>query len=223
VVSFGIDAYADFAAEDVRTAIDAQGFRTLFALRSPAGRAPIQLALAGRHNVRNALGAAAAAMAAGADLVDVAAGLASMRAVEGRLQCRQTPSGAMLIDDSYNANPSSVRAAIDVLADVDARRWLIVGDMAELGQYTESSHSEIGQYARDRGIERLLAIGKHTPLSVAAFGPGAEWFVDGEALVRSIHESLAHDVCVLVKGSRVNRLERVVAALATSNPVRQTG
>ena len=223
VVSFGIDAFADFTAEDLRTEIDDGGFRTRYTLRSPAGRAPIELALAGRHNVLNALCATAAAMAAGATLVDVVAGLASMRAVAGRLQFRAAHSGAVLIDDSYNANPSSMRAAVDVLAGIRARRWLVVGDMAELGDFTTASHAEIGAYARANGIERLLAIGQHTPLAVEAFGPGAEWFADGEALVRSISPALTADICVLIKGSRVNRLERVVEALAGRNTLQRAG
>jgi UDP-N-acetylmuramoyl-tripeptide--D-alanyl-D-alanine ligase len=170
--------------------------------------------LAGRHNVVNALGAAAAAVSAGATLEHVSAGLASMRAVQGRLQFKFAKSGAWIVDDSYNANPSSMRAGIDVLADLTGRRWLVMGDMAELGDFAEASHVEIGAYARDRGIERLYATGKLAQLAVERFGSGAQWYPDTESLAQAVGTALTNDVRLLVKGSRMNRLERVVDALA---------
>jgi UDP-N-acetylmuramoyl-tripeptide--D-alanyl-D-alanine ligase len=212
--SFGVRAPADFAAEDVRTAVGAQGFATRFVLRSPLGRAPIELALAGEHNVLNALAAAAAATAAGATLEHVVQGLADVRAVAGRLQLKVAKSGATIVDDSYNANPSSMRAGIDVIAAMRGRKWLVVGDMAELGEFAPESHRDIGRYARERGVERLLAVGALTPLAVEAFGPGARWFESGDALAEVLAHELTSDDCVLIKGSRVNRLERVVAAIA---------
>ncbi len=141
----------------------------------------------------------------------------------GRLQFRTAPCGALLLDDSYNANPSSMRAGIDVLAGIAARKWLVIGDMAELGEFTAASHADVGAYARERGIERLFAVGKSTPLAVEAFGAGGQWFTDSDALVRSIGPSLTSEVCVLIKGSRVNRLERVVEALAAGDAARKAG
>src|SRR5690606_19188036 len=170
VVTFGLHAKADFSARDVRTSVGADGFLTQFTLVSPSGTRKIKLHLAGEHNVANALVAAAAAVSAGATLANVAAGLATMRAVRGRLQFRKAKSGAWVIDDSYNANPSSVRAGIDVLAGLEGRRWLVLGDMAELGEFAESSHVEIGTYARERGIERLYATGKLAALAAESFG-----------------------------------------------------
>ena len=217
VVTFGLGAKADFTACDIRAVIE-NGFVTRFTLRTPSGEIAIVLHLAGLHNVLNALGAAAAAMAAGATLADVAAGLARMRPVAGRLQWRSALHGGSLIDDSYNANPSSMHAAIDVLAALDGRRWLVMGDMAELGTHAIDAHVEAGRYARLHGVERLFATGALTPHAVKAFGAGAEWFPDVAALSTAVATELSPAVRVLVKGSRMNRLERVVDALTAPAP-----
>jgi UDP-N-acetylmuramoyl-tripeptide--D-alanyl-D-alanine ligase len=216
VVRFGLHADADYRAHNVRTQVSTRGFRTLFDLHTPQGHCAIELALAGRHNVSNALAAAAAAMAAGATLPQVSAGLASMRAVSGRLQFRLTPSGAWLIDDSYNANPSSVRAALDVLQELPGRKWFVLGDMAELGEFAEASHRELGAYARARGVERLFAHGPLAALAAQEFGAGAARYADTETLAAALRAELAADTSVLIKGSRVNRLERVVEALGSA-------
>ena len=217
VVTFGLGAKADFTARDIRAVIE-NGFVTRFTLCTPSGEIAIVLHLAGLHNVLNALGAAAAAMAAGATLADVAAGLARMRPVAGRLQWRSALHGGSLIDDSYNANPSSMHAAIDVLAALDGRRWLVMGDMAELGTHAIDAHVEAGRYARLHGVERLFATGALTPHAVKAFGAGAEWFPDVAALSTAVATELSPAVRVLVKGSRMNRLERVVDALTAPAP-----
>ncbi|MBW4052750.1 MAG: UDP-N-acetylmuramoyl-tripeptide--D-alanyl-D-alanine ligase [Proteobacteria bacterium] len=225
VVTFGIASAADFRASDLRTTLDANGFLTRFRLSSPLGEADIELHVGGRHNVANALGAAAAAAAAGATLEHIAAGLGAMRPVPGRLQLKRAACGAWIIDDSYNANPSSVRAGIEVLAQVEGRRWLVLGDMAELGEFAADAHAQIGAFARERGVERLLATGSLAALAVERFGAGGQWFPDTEALTHELLRTLAAEsaapgaepwtanVRLLVKGSRVNRLERVVAAL----------
>jgi UDP-N-acetylmuramoyl-tripeptide--D-alanyl-D-alanine ligase len=213
VCTFGVANAADFSAADIQTSIDASGFITRFELRAPRGTMPIELHLAGGHNVLNALCAAAAATAAGASLDDVRVGLATMRPVPGRLQFKTAPSGAWIVDDSYNANPSSMKAGIEVLASVDARRWLVMGDMGELGDFADASHGEVGRFARDHHIDRLFATGKLSQLAVEAFGQGGEWFSDTEALARAVNAELTREVCVLVKGSRSARLERVVEAL----------
>jgi UDP-N-acetylmuramoyl-tripeptide--D-alanyl-D-alanine ligase len=213
VVTFGLQQPADFRASDLHTAIGAGGFVTRFQMHTPAGTQAIELNLAGRHNVSNALCAAAAAVSAGATLDDVRQGLATMRPVPGRLQFKTAPSGAWIVDDSYNANPSSMKAGIEVLAGVDARRWLVMGDMGELGEAAVSSHGEIGQFARANRIDRLFATGKLSALAVEQFGAGGEWFADAESLARAVNAELTREVCVLVKGSRSARLERVVDAL----------
>lgn len=212
VVTFGLQKPADFRATDIHTSI-ADGFVTRFTMLTPAGNAPIELHLAGRHNVANALCAAAAAIAAGASLEDVRTGLATMRPVPGRLQFKTAPSGAWIVDDSYNANPSSMKAGIEVLSNVDARRWLVMGDMGELGDFASESHQEIGRFARNHRIDRLFATGKLAALAVETFGPGAQWFSDTDALSRAVNAELSREVCVLVKGSRSSRLERVVDSL----------
>ena len=220
VLTFGVANAADFSAHDLHTSIDADGFVTRFTLRAPQGTMPIELHLAGRHNVLNSLCAAAAACAAGATLDEVRAGLATMRPVPGRLQFKTAPSGAWIVDDSYNANPSSMKAGIEVLAAVDARRWLVMGDMGELGDFAVESHGEIGRFARNNRIDRLFATGKLSALAVEAFGAGGEWFENTEALSRAVNAELTREVCVLVKGSRSNRLERVVEVLVGS-PARE--
>jgi UDP-N-acetylmuramoyl-tripeptide--D-alanyl-D-alanine ligase len=221
IVSFGVQHGADFSASSVTSSIGAGGFRTQFRLSSPGGSTAIELALGGTHNVANALAAAAAAASAGATLEQIASGLAGVRAVPGRLQFKQTASGAWLIDDSYNANPSSVRAAIEVLASLSGRRWLVLADMGELGGFAAAAHSDIGEFARAAGIERLYATGPLMERAVVSFGAGAQWFAEGGELLAALAAALAPagpDVRLLVKGSRFNRLERVVQSLTGEAP-----
>lgn len=213
VVTFGIAQPADFTARDLHTTIDAGGFVTRYTLVAPQGSMAIELHLAGRHNALNSLCAAAAATAAGASLDEVRAGLATMRPVSGRLQLKTAPSGAWIVDDSYNANPSSMKAGIEVLSTVDARRWLVMGDMGELGDFAQQSHEDIGRFARNHRVDRLFATGKLSALAVEAFGSGGEWFADTGSLARAVNAELTREVCVLIKGSRSARLERVVEAL----------
>jgi UDP-N-acetylmuramoyl-tripeptide--D-alanyl-D-alanine ligase len=221
VVTFGVEKAANFRATDVRTSVGPEGFLTRFSLVSPLGQVAIELHMGGRHNVANALAAAAAATAAGAKLEHVATGLGAVRAVAGRLQFKKTATGAWLIDDSYNANPSSMQAGIEVLAGLDGRKWLVMGDMAELGEFAESSHKEVGVFAREHGVERLFAIGQLAALAVESFGRGGQWFPDGTALAESL-KGAPSDVRMLIKGSRVNRLERVVDALVAPSKL-ETG
>jgi UDP-N-acetylmuramoyl-tripeptide--D-alanyl-D-alanine ligase len=213
VVTFGVDRPADFRAAAVNESLTDAGFRVTFSLQSPFGERAVQLNVGGRHNVRNATAAAAAAMQAGATLDDVVQGLAAMHPVAGRLQPARTRHGARLIDDSYNANPSSMRAGIDVLTQLPGRAWLVMGDMGELGDHASDSHVDIGRYARERGVQYLFATGSLSRLAVEAFGAGATWYADTAALARALDERLTADVTLLVKGSRSSRLERVVAHL----------
>jgi UDP-N-acetylmuramoyl-tripeptide--D-alanyl-D-alanine ligase len=223
IVTFGMRERADFSASDVRGQPANDGFATEFELASPLGRRRIRLALAGEHNVMNALAAAAAATAAGASLDAIEQGLAAMRPVSGRLQSRPASNGARLIDDSYNANPGSVRAGLEALAKVPGEHWLVLGEMRELGPQSASLHAEIGELACRGGVQRLLAVGDDARHAVEAFGPGATWFASVEDLVDAAKSGLHAGVTILVKGSRSNRLERVADALATGGPATGTG
>src|SRR5205085_4081141 len=152
-------------------------------LHTPAGEASATLAIAGLHNVRNALAAAACAHTAGIQAATIAAGLSAFRPYTGRLQVKQARGGLTVIDDSYNANPDSVRAAIDVLAACPAPTVLVLGDMGEVGPQGPAFHREIGAYARARGVTRLLALGDGAAHAAEAFGEGGAHFSDVDARV----------------------------------------
>ncbi len=213
VIRFGFDASAEVRATAIQGRIEAGAFVTQFTLALAGEQARVRLGLAGRHNVSNALGAAAAAHAAGVALPAIVAGLEHTRPVAGRLQLKPGPRGSWLIDDSYNANPSSVRAGIDVLCALPGEHWLVLGEMAELGSETVASHAGVGDYARRAGITRLFAIGDAARHAVAAFGGRGSWYEDAARLADALAGSLDAGVTALVKGSRVNRLERVVERL----------
>ena len=180
-------------------------------VRTPAGEADATLAIPGLHNVRNALAAAACAHAVGITASTIAAGLTAFRPYTGRLQVKQAVGGATVIDDSYNANPDSVRAAIDVLASCPKPTALVLGDMGEVGEHGKQFHREVGEYARAKGVTQLLGMGEATREAVAAFGTGAQHFVAVEELLPQIQAKT-----ILVKGSRFMKMERVVAALTGS-------
>ena len=213
IVSFGLKAGSDFTAKDVRTDIGNEGFVTRYTLECPLGRTSVTMNLAGRHNVSNSLCAAAAAAAAGATMEHIVSGLRAVQAVKGRLQFKKTPHGAWVIDDSYNANPSSVHAGIEVLEQLSGKKWLVFGQMGELGAFSGEAHTEIGTFARAHGVERMFAVGADAQLTVKSFGAGAEWFADTTALSAALNAALTPDVRLLIKGSRSNRLERVVESL----------
>jgi UDP-N-acetylmuramyl pentapeptide synthase len=177
---------------------------------------PLRVAIAidGAHNVRNALAAAACCHAIGVPGATIAAGLAAFRPAAGRLRRLRAETGAALIDDSYNANPDSVRAAVDVLAAFAGPRLMVLGDMAEVGEQGPQFHAEVGAYAKARGLERLLAFGPATRATADAFGDGAEHFGAIESACARARELAGPGATVLVKGSRSMRMERVVQALA---------
>jgi UDP-N-acetylmuramoyl-tripeptide--D-alanyl-D-alanine ligase len=216
-LTFGMRERADFTAANVASRLSGAGFVTEFDLSSPIGRRRIALGLAGEHNVMNALAAAAAAHAAGAGIDAIVDGLTTTRAVTGRLEVRPAHAGSRMIDDSYNANPASLRAGLRALASVPGRHWLVLGEMRELGPDSAQLHAEMGDFARQCGVARLLAVGEDAHHAVEAFGAGATWFASLDDLIAALRAELGPDVTVLVKGSRSNRLERVPAALATDS------
>lgn len=173
----------------------------------------VDLQLPGRHNVSNALAATAAATALNIDAEAIQAGLSGLRPVAGRLTPVKGCNGALIYDDSYNANPASVHAGIDVLAAAPGLRILVLGDMAELGTAEREMHAEIGVRARQAGIEHLFGLGPLSAAAVTSFGPGGRHFEDHESLRQALRKCLTPDARVLIKGSRRMGMERIVAAL----------
>lgn len=211
VLDYAIDAPAAVRAESLEI-----GLVSRFRLATPAGSAAVELPLPGRHNVMNALAAASLALAVDAPLDAIVAALAQAQAVAGR-QRRIELAGGALYDDSYNANPGSLAAAIDTLALERGERWLVLGDMAELGPQGEALHARCGALARARGLDRLYTLGRLSHAASEAFGAGARHFEDVGALVDALRADWRTGTTVLVKGSRSARMERVVAALAGAN------
>ena len=202
---------------DVNAHAEWSGDRWAMLLHTPSGSTTLRLQVAGWHNVKNALAATAAALAAGCPLDAVAQGLEDFRPVSGRSQVKSWQRGTAavtLIDDSYNANPDSVRAAIDVLASLPGPRWLVLGDMGEVGDQGEAFHREVGLHALQRGIEVLWGVGPLSRHATQAFGAG-QHFADVADLLEALPHA-PHCASMLVKGSRFMKMERVVAALLNS-------
>ena len=209
VRSFAIDGAADVVGK-----VRQHGLETAIDLSAPEGEVHIALRIPGRHNAGNAVAAAAACLAAGVPLAAVAAGLESFSGVKGRLQRRAGKLGAEILDDTYNANPDSVRAGIDVLASTIGRKLLILGDMGEIGEACAQYHDEIGGYAKSQGVDLLFALGEATKAAVRNFGDGARHFCHVDKLIAAADKELGPDTTVLVKGSRFMKMERVADALA---------
>ena len=188
-------------------------------MNTPAGTAELTLRVAGRHNVRNALASTAAALGAGVAIGDVVRGLEAFAPVKGRSQVKSLRRGdrtLTMIDDTYNANPDSVRAAIDVLAGLPGPRWLVLGDMGEVGDQGPAFHQEVGAYAKARGIEHFWCAGALCEHAARAYGPDAQHFADTPAVLARLGAGAGAEPAfdsVLVKGSRFMGMERVVAAL----------
>jgi UDP-N-acetylmuramoyl-tripeptide--D-alanyl-D-alanine ligase len=201
---------------DVRAAVVVwQSGAWQFTLKTPEGTAPVRLHIAGRHNVKNALAATACALAAGVPLAAVAQGLVAFEPVKGRsraLVLNTATNEITLVDDTYNANPDSVRAAIDVLAELPAPRLLVLGDMGEVGNQGPEFHAEVGAYAAERGIEALFTLGDLCVHSAQAFGV-ARHFADMDSLLAAVTAQVDGFQSVVVKGSRFMKMERVVQAL----------
>lgn len=208
VLQFGFDPGFDVYADQIH----AQPTETGFELHTPAGSGPVMLQAQGLHNLRNALAAAACAVALNIPFVSIVRGLQAFDPVAGRMQSRVIAGGMQIIDDTYNANPDSVRAAIDVLASLQGNKVLVLGDMGEVGEdASDAVHAEVGAYAHECGINVLLSLGPASAQAAASFGPAAVAFDDLQELNQHLITLLpAH---VLVKGSRSARMERVLDAL----------
>ena len=206
IVTFGLGESADVRAT-------AAGDQVRFV--TPVDAFAVTLQVKGEHNVRNALAACAAAHALEIAPQAMQEGLAHFAGVPGRLQRRRGPSGSWVIDDSYNANPESMRAALQVLAAEPGRRVFVMGDMGELGEHSARLHAEVGELARSLGIEALFALGPASREAAGAFGAGARHFGDVEALIAEARREAALGATILVKGSRFMQMERVADTLAT--------
>ena len=204
-------------AADVTGSGEWQGDHWSIALRTPVGAATVRLAVAGLHNVKNALAATACALSVGCPLDAVVRGIAAFAPVSGRSQVKALALGGRavtLVDDTYNANPDSVRAAIDVLAALPAPRWLVLGDMGEVGERGVEFHAEVGAYAKERGIDALWTVGVLSTHAADSFA-GARHFDDVASLVTALAQAPACGAA-LVKGSRFMKMEQVVAALLSA-------
>ncbi len=213
ILTFGIDAPADVQAQQLQLEPLDTAVGSRFLLRTPTGSASVRLPMPGRHNIMNALAAAACGVAMGLDAEVIAQGLGRVEGAQGRLSWLLTPERARLLDDSYNANPTSLRAGMELLAGLPGRRWLVLGGMAELGADAAQRHFEAGQLARALRLDGLYGLGPLAAEAVRGFGAGAYGFDDVAALVEALRPQLDADAVVLVKGSRSSRMERVVEML----------
>ena len=207
-ISFGFCSNAD-----VRVRAERGSDGPVVSLDTPAGSVQIDSSLPGAHNALNAGAAAAAAIAVDAGVDAIRAGLANVQPAKGRLHSRPGPRSAEVIDDTYNANPESLRAGLAVLCEKPAPRWLVLGDMAELGPDAATLHAGAGRDARRHGVERLFVTGELSVEAARAFGDGATHFEDCTALIDRLRDELPEGATVLVKGSRSMAMERVVDAL----------
>ena len=214
VRSFAIDAEADVTGK-----VHQHGLEMVIDLKAAEGEATLTLRIPGRHNARNAVAAAAACLAAGVPLAAVVDGLQSFSGVKGRLQRRAGKFGAEILDDTYNANPDSVRAGVDVLASTVGRKLLVLGDMGEIGEASGQFHDEIGGYAKSQGVDRLFALGDASKAAVRNFGEGARHFCNIEKLIAAVDKELGPETTVLVKGSRFMKMERVADALVAEEKI----
>lgn len=186
-----------------------------FVLTGPSGSVRVQLNLLGLHSVANALAAAAAARALGVAQEHIVEGLEALQPVKGRGVAQMLSNGVRLIDDTYNANPASICAAIDVLAGFAGRTVLALGDMGELGQWAEQGHAEVGSYAAGK-VDKLLAVGPLMKHAVEAFGAGARHFDDQQSLIEALRLEQGNATTILIKGSRSAAMDKVVTALSAS-------
>ena len=216
IVSFGFDETADFIAESVQETVTAKGFELSFDVREANDLVRINLPMVGRHNVLNALGAIAVTRVAGVLWDSIRAGLAAIENVAGRLRTTTGRGGVRVIDDTYNANPVSVTAAISLLAGLDDRAWLVLGDMAELGDCSEELHADIGRQAKAAGVERLYTLGEMARVAAASFGSGGQAFTERDVLIAALEEAMeqatGQGLTILIKGSRCMRMEMIVQA-----------
>ncbi|MFG6666731.1 UDP-N-acetylmuramoyl-tripeptide--D-alanyl-D-alanine ligase [Halomonas sp. HNIBRBA4712] len=210
VVSYGVDREADVCARAL--SCDRQGRYAFTLVQEGVALGEVRLALAGRHNVSNALAAAAAALAVGVDARAVMTGLGDFAPLSGRLSVLDGPNGSTILDDTYNANPGAMKVALETLSRFPGPHWCALGAMGELGEKSEALHADVGRYAQTLGVDTLLTCGDAARATSAAFGRGHH-FDDHETLARHLINTLPPGATLLVKGSRSAGMERVIAAL----------
>jgi UDP-N-acetylmuramoyl-tripeptide--D-alanyl-D-alanine ligase len=216
IVTFGNDGGADVRVEGL--SLDRLG-RPTFNLATPAGSAPVALKLVGAHQALNAAAAAAAAFAAGLAPAEIADALREVETLsQWRMELRELPTGVIVLNDSYNANPDSMRAALDALAsigaDADVRRTVaVLGEMRELGESSEAEHTSVGAYAAESGIDHVIVVGEAARGIATGAGARSTFVGDNTAAIAWLHEHLAEGDAILVKASRGARLDEVAAAL----------
>lgn len=213
IISFGFAKEADIRATEINSRIENHQFVTAFNLVTTQETIEISLKLAGQHNVKNALAAAAACLALGIGLSQIKQGLENLSPVTGRLQPYVGRLGNVIIDDSYNANPSSLKVALEVLSQCTGETWMILGAFGELGDDSVNIHREMGDMIKAYQVKRLFAVGENARYSVESFGEGGEFFANQEALIARLEAQLIGTETLLIKGSRAQRMENVAARL----------
>jgi len=217
VVSFGLNKAAEIRAEEIISGLVNSEFLTRFKLiTTTSGELEIQLKLAGQHNVSNALAAAASCMQMGIGLQQIKQGLENLKPVTGRLQPLVGEQGSLIIDDTYNANPSSVKAALEVLLQCEGEPWVVLGALGEMGIDSLKIHKELGELIKSKNVVRLLTIGSDAESTSNMFGRGATFFSSQQALITTLKQEIKGNESILIKGSRAQKMENVVAALVTN-------
>ena len=216
-----INTFGFNLADDVGASFEEKNDGCQVHLNTREGTVDFKLNMLGKHNVTNALAASAVAAALGLSNAEIAGGLSNFSGVKGRLQRKNGLNGAALIDDTYNANPDSMKAAIEVLAKQAGKKIFVMGDMAELGTDSAQMHAEIGAYAKQKGVEILLTMGEYCVHTARAFGKNATHYASLQALLNAASGLMKKDATVLVKGSRFMQMERVVAALEEKHTEKQ--
>ena len=205
VISFGLEHKADVTA-DYQLGTNGSSLQ----LQTTQGEIDMRLPLLGKHNVLNALASAAAALSAGASLADIKTGIERLKAVSGRLEAKRGINGAHIIDDTYNANPASVSAGLEVLKQAQGERVLVLGDMGELGDAAGMIHHRVGELAKRVGVSRMFCLGELSREAVRGFGNGARHYDDAATLMDDLADCMHDEMTVLVKGSRAMHMDRVV-------------
>ena len=211
-LTFGLDSHNEVTAKSIRI----ENGKPSLQMISPVGDIDIALNVLGKHNITNALAAAACAISLGISLSAIKQGLESVNAVKGRLQIKTGLQQCRIIDDTYNANPTSLEAALKVLNEFPGRHWLVLGDMGELGSDAEALHEYAGEISKASGVERLYALGELTKCSVQSFGERAHHLSGHKQLASLLEKEIDSDVTILIKGSRAMGMESLVNALVVN-------